>query len=156
MRRLGCYVGHVFGVVLAGAALTGCAPRVDTHGFMPHPELTAQIEPQKQDRNAVALILGSPSTISTFDADTWYYITQKTTNYAFFKPEILDQSVLVIQFGEDGLVSSMEEYTLADAFAVEPVDRKTPTVGKELSIIQQLFGNIGRFSRNPVPPGPGP
>jgi len=72
-------------------ATVACQARIDTHGFMPDRTLIDQIEAGKQNRQTVAQILGSPSTISTFDANIWYYITQQTKNYAFFKPEIIDR-----------------------------------------------------------------
>ena len=34
---------------------------------------------------------------------------------------------------------------LEDAQKIEMVDRVTPTAGKELTILKQIFGNIGRF-----------
>ncbi len=135
-------------VVAAMVLLLGaCAPRVDTHGFMPNAELIEQVEPGVVSKLDVADILGSPSTIATFDQDTWYYITQKTQNFAFFKPEIVDQQVLVVNFDDQDMVSDINRYTIEDGLIVDPVSRKTPTVGKELTFLQQLFGNVGRFSK---------
>ncbi len=137
-------------ISLAAAALLllgACHPRVDTHGFMPNPELVEQVEPGVVSKLDVADILGSPSTIATFDQDTWYYITQKTQNFAFFKPEIIDQQVLVVNFDDRDMVSGVNHYTIEDGLIVDPVSRKTPTVGKELTFLQQLFGNIGRFAK---------
>ena len=37
-------------------------------------------------------------------------------------------------------------YTLADSRDIDPVGRITPTEGRDLTLLQQLFGNIGRFS----------
>ncbi len=137
-------------------ATVACQARIDTHGFMPDRTLIDQIEAGKQNRQTVAQILGSPSTISTFDANIWYYITQQTKNYAFFKPEIIDQTVLVVAFDDGGTVAEVRQYTIEDGLIVDPVTRKTPTVGKELTILQQLFGNVGRFSRDaPRDTGPG-
>lgn len=133
--------------VTAFAALTGCEPRIDTRGFMPHPDLVAQVEPGSVDKFQVAQILGTPSTVSTFDEDTWYYVTQKTQNFAFFKPEIIDQEVLVVAFNDVGRVEELNRYTIEDGLIIDPVTRKTPTAGKKLSILQQLFGNVGRFSQ---------
>jgi outer membrane protein assembly factor BamE (lipoprotein component of BamABCDE complex) len=127
--------------------LGACAPRVDTHGFMPNPELIEQVEPGQVSKLDVADILGSPSTIATFDNDTWYYITQKTQNFAFFKPEIVDQQVLVVNFDDQDIVSNVNRYTIEDGLIVDPVSRTTPTVGNELTFLQQLFGNIGRFAK---------
>jgi len=38
-------------------------------------------------------------------------------------------------------------YTENDKKEVDLVARVTPTAGNELSIIQQLFGNVGRFAQ---------
>ena len=134
-------------IFLASAVLGACQPRVDIHGFMPNPNLVAQVQPGELTRTGVAEVLGSPSTIATFDADTWYYITQKTRSFAFLKPEIIDQEVLVIKFDDDQVVSAVEHYTIEDGLIIDPVSRKTPTVGKELTFLQQLFGNVGRFAK---------
>ncbi|MDP6954164.1 MAG: outer membrane protein assembly factor BamE [Alphaproteobacteria bacterium] len=132
---------------LALLALAACEPRVDTHGFMPNTELVSQIQAGEQDKYEVAEVLGSPSTMATFDDDVWYYITQQSRTFAFFKPEIIDQRVLVVRFDEANVVSEINRYTIEDGLIIDPVTRKTPTAGKELSILQQLFGNIGRFAK---------
>ena len=142
--RLALRVGAALAATIAVAA---CHPRVDTHGFMPNPDLIAQIEPGQQSKSDVAGVLGTPSTVATFDQDTWYYITQKSRTFAFFKPEIVDQEVLVINFDGAEVVSDINRYTIEDGLIIDPVTRKTPTAGKELSFLQQLFGNIGRFSQ---------
>ena len=89
---------------------------------------------------------GSPSTVSTFEDSKWYYIGQKTTQFAFFQPEILERKVLVISFNDAGYVADTRTYGLEDGKIIDPVERITPTEGREFSIIQQLLGNLGRFT----------
>ena len=132
---------------LLALVLIACEPRLDTHGFMPNSELVSQIQTGEQDKFEVVEVLGSPSTMATFDDDIWYYITQQSRTFAFFKPEIIDQQVLVVRFDEADVVSEINRYTIEDGLIVDPVTRETPTAGKELSILQQLFGNIGRFTK---------
>ena len=132
---------------LLALVLIACEPRLDTHGFMPNSELVSQIQTGEQDKFEVVEVLGSPSSMATFDDDIWYYITQQSRTFAFFKPEIIDQQVLVVRFDEANVVSEINRYTIEDGLIVDPVTRETPTAGKELSILQQLFGNIGRFAK---------
>jgi outer membrane protein assembly factor BamE (lipoprotein component of BamABCDE complex) len=132
---------------LLALVLIACEPRLDTHGFMPNSELVSQIQTGEQDKFEVVEVLGSPSSMATFDDDIWYYITQQSRTFAFFKPEIIDQQVLVVRFDEADVVSEINRYTIEDGLIVDPVTRETPTAGKELSILQQLFGNIGRFTK---------
>lgn len=135
---------------LAAAALAlllpaACGSNIQVHGNLPDPELVAEIRSGSQARQDVVALLGSPSAVSTFEDDTWYYIGEKTTKFAFFKPTVLQRNILVVLFDGDGRVSGTKSYTLADARDVDPVDRVTPTEGRELTLLQQLLGNIGRF-----------
>jgi hypothetical protein len=91
-------------------------------------------------------ILGSPSSIAEFDTDTWYYISQKTRNVAFFKPELVDQEVVAVDFAKDGTVRDIRHRGFEDRVAVTPNPNATPAPGREFSFWEQLVGNFGRFS----------
>ena len=127
-------------------ALVACGTAVQVRGNIPEPEDVAVIEPGVHSRQDIVDLLGSPSTVSTFQDRKWYYIGQKTQQNAFSRPEVLDRTVLVITFDDAGYVDQTINYTLADGHQIEPVARITPTEGKELTLLQQFFGNIGRFS----------
>lgn len=133
-------------VACAAVALSACGNTVQVRGNNPDPEDVAAIKPGVQSRQDIIDLLGSPSTVSTFEDRKWYYIGQKTQEVAFMKPEVLDRNVLVITFDNTGLVEGMEHYGLDDAQEISPVERETPTEGRDLTLIQQLFGNIGRFA----------
>jgi len=148
-RRPGCRL-RAFGVGLmlacAAAGLSACGNSVQLRGNTPDPEDIAQIQPGVQSRQDVIDLLGSPSTVSTFEDTRWYYIGQKTHQVAFMKPEVLDRQVLEIIFDRTGVVEATRTYNMADAQDIDPVDRETPTEGRDLTLLQQLFGNIGKFS----------
>ena len=131
----------------AGATvlLAGCQDNIQVRGNIPDQEVVAEIRPGVHAREDIVEMLGSPSTVSTFQDTTWYYVGQKTEQFAFLKPEVIERTVLVISFDETGLVGETRTYTLADGREIEPVGRETPTEGRDLTILQQLFGNIGRF-----------
>lgn len=131
--------------LLAVGAATGCTPRVDTRGNLPNPELVAEIKPGNQSKEEIEEILGSPSHISLFGQETWYYISNRTETTAFFAPELLERQVLVFRFDEQGTVSEVKTLTLENGREVEPIDRETPTAGNKLTIFDQLIGNVGRF-----------
>lgn len=129
---------------LAATAL-GCAPAIDQRGNLPPATAIAEIKPGVTDRETVNRLLGSPSTVSTFDQNTWYYISQKTEEIAFFKSDLLDQEVVTIDFDKDGIVRDVQRTGFDARRVVAPVARTTPAPGKELSFIEQLIGNFGRF-----------
>lgn len=126
---------------------SACAPNIATRGNLPDPDKLAEIIPGEASRDDVADLLGSPSSAATFGDETWYYIAARVETVAFNEPEVIDQQVVAIKFGEDGLVTAIDTYGLDDARAVEIVERVTPTSGREVTILQQLLGNVGRFAQ---------
>ena len=126
--------------------LAGCAVSEDLRGNLPDPDKLAEVHPGTTTKEQVVKILGSPSSESTFDDDTWYYISRKTKQVAFFQPEVLDQQVFVVDFDDKGVVKDLNHKTLADGVAITPAPGATPAPGRELSFLEQLIGNVGRFS----------
>jgi outer membrane protein assembly factor BamE (lipoprotein component of BamABCDE complex) len=137
---------HVALGALLPLALAACSPTVRVRGNLPDPEMVSKISTGVHSRVDIASLLGSPSAVSSFQDSTWYYIGQKSTQFAFFKPEVLERKIVEITFDPQGLVAESKIYTLEDGEDIEPVDRITPTEGREITILQQLFGNIGRFN----------
>jgi outer membrane protein assembly factor BamE (lipoprotein component of BamABCDE complex) len=147
--------GKALAVAAVALAAASCTGRVDTRGNLADPEVVSQITPGESTRGTVEDLLGSPTTIATFNDQTWYYIGRKTEKFAFFRPEVLEQQVVAIHFDPDGVVDDVKLYGPEDAREVELVDRATPTAGKELSFLQQIFGNLGRFNTDEGPATPG-
>jgi outer membrane protein assembly factor BamE (lipoprotein component of BamABCDE complex) len=138
---------HCLVAVLVVVLAASCASRTNTRGNLPDPERLAEIQAGTHSREEVVEILGSPSSTALLDQETWYYISKRTETIAFLSPEVTSQQVLVVRFDDEGVVSAVDKLDIEDANAVEPVDRKTPTAGKKLTFMQQLFGNIGRFAK---------
>jgi outer membrane protein assembly factor BamE (lipoprotein component of BamABCDE complex) len=134
-------------------ALAACSPRIDQRGNLLDPDAVLAVQPGVQTKDQVAQLLGTPSTIATFDDKTWYYISKRTETTAFFPSDITDQQVLVVKFNDSNVVEKVQIYGMDDAYEIEPVGRTTPTYGQKLTILQQLFGNIGRFTKGDTKPG---
>jgi outer membrane protein assembly factor BamE (lipoprotein component of BamABCDE complex) len=130
-----------------GALVVGaCDPIVDVHGHVPTPGAMEKLEVGSQSRDDVLRLLGSPSSIGNFSDGTWYYITQRQESMAFLEPKIVEQKVTAISFGDNGRIKEIKTFGLQDAKDAGMVDRKTPTVGKELTVVEQILGNVGRFN----------
>ena len=108
------------------------------------PERLGQITPGVQTRNDVEALLGSPTARGTFDEDNWYYISARTRTQPGRYLEVEDRRVVAISFNRDGVVSGVRELTQADGRDVTAVARETPVPGNERTLLQALFGNIGR------------
>jgi outer membrane protein assembly factor BamE (lipoprotein component of BamABCDE complex) len=132
-------------VLVAALTAAGCAVSQDQRGNLPDPDKLAAIKPGTTTKEQVVKILGSPSSASTFDDNTWYYISRKTEQIAFFSPSVLDQQVFVVDFTDRGVVKDVDRKTLADSEHINPAPGATPAPGRELSFLEQIIGNIGRF-----------
>jgi outer membrane protein assembly factor BamE (lipoprotein component of BamABCDE complex) len=131
--------------ILAALIVAGCAVSVDQRGNLPDPDKVAEIKPGATTKEQVVKILGTPSSASTFDDDVWYYISRRTKQIAFFSPTVLDQQVYIVDFDDKGVVKDLGHKTLADGENITPAAGATPAPGRELSFMEQLLGNIGRF-----------
>lgn len=130
--------------VLAGA----CTPIVQTRGHIIDESALAELEVGTATQDDVAVALGSPSSINTFGPITWYYVSARTERTAFFEDELKEQRVVAIAFDDTGTLSEILEYGIDDRWDLALVRRETPTYGRELGLLQQLIGNVGRFTKD--------
>lgn len=132
-------------VVTAALAITACSPRVSRHGFQPVDVSPSDIVVGTDTRETVQARLGSPSIVSTFEPNIWFYVSQTSAQYTFNLPEVTQRTVTAITFDEtNGRVLSVENLDLADGRQIAYSNRETPTRGRELTVLEQLLGNVGR------------
>lgn len=138
---------NLFKVLPLVVALSACAPELITRGNADIREASKAVEVDTTTRQEVLQKLGSPSTTTHFDEETWYYISAKKTQRAFLNPNLEEQTVTRIRFNEDGTVQKIDHFSEKDVNEVEVAKRETPTEGHEMGVIEQLLGNVGRFNR---------
>ena len=133
-------------LIPAAVAIAGCDNTVDQRGFAATPGSVEKLEVGAQSREDVVRLIGSPSAVATFNPNIWYYISETQEYWAFTKPKISAQKVIQVTFNDDGRVSAIKNYDLKDAQDIQMVQRITPTSGKELTILEQVLGNVGKFT----------
>lgn len=127
--------------------MAGCSPIVDARGHVEDEPMEKRILPQTTTQDDVLRQYGSPSSISTFGPEVWYYISSRKERQAFFKPKIVDQRVTEIEFGGDGVVKEVRAYDMKDGKRIDVVEGTTPTEGHKLGFVEQVLGNLGRFNK---------
>jgi len=137
--------------LVAVGALSACSHSVDTRGYVLREKTLAELKPGVSTRESVEQVMGSPSSVAPLDDKTWYYIGQTEETVAFFKPNVVERHVLVVKFDDAGTLQSAKMLDQQDTQEVKMVMRETPTAGNELTFMQQMLGNIGRFSRQGDP-----
>ena len=132
-----------------GLSVSGCStfePIVETHGYMPAKADVERLRPGVHNISSVQRLLGSPSAITRFQHRSWLYISQRSETVAFLAPKMVRRQVLELQFNQKGILQDVKRYDLKDGKRIEIAEDKTKTRGSELTILQQLLGNLGRFS----------
>ncbi len=97
-------------------------------------------------RSDVLRTLGSPTTQSTFNPDIWYYIGQETEKRGILDPKVIEERIVMVRFHpETGIVETVED--IDNERINIPIARdKTKTHGNEISALQQMLGNLGKFN----------
>ena len=134
-------------LLLGTMALVGaCSPMQSQRGNMVENFRMAEITPGISTRTNVLKSLGSPTTTAPFDDNVWYYIGQKMEKHGIFDPEVIEEKVVVVTFNEEGIVDKMQEID-QNRLNIPKSRDKTPTGGNEVTVIEQLLGNVGKFNR---------
>lgn len=133
-------------IVLMTCALgvSACNPMLRSHGYRYSIEEEPVITPDEDTQASVLSMLGNPSTRGTFEENTWYYISATRESLAYLRPATRDRRILAVRFDDAGIVAEVAEYSLDNGRIVSYAGRETPTRGRELSLLEQILGNIGR------------
>ena len=140
---------------LAALSVGGCVPNVAYNGFQAREDKPQDVKVGVDTKSTVLARLGSPSTKSTFEPNTWYYISQTTNKLTYQNPRLMSRDVVSIKFDDDEKVSEVKHLGLKNGYEIAYNRNETPTRGRELSVLEQLLGNIGRGSVLPQDADPG-
>lgn len=131
-------------------ASAGCSPITSYSGFQAIDSNPKDVKVGTDTKSTVRGKLGSPSATSTFDPNVWFYMNQVKQRVAFQRPKVVARNVTAITFAKDSeAVVSVNNYTLKDGKVIAFNGRETPTRGRELTILEQMLGNVGRGSMLP-------
>lgn len=132
-------------LLLAMTALLGaCAPVTANRGNLVDADRLSEIQVGSSTRETVQDKLGSPTSVASFNENVWYYFGRRTEQDSFLDPDAIDRKVVRVTFDDNGVVKAVDDLTKDAPADVMIVDRETPTYGRENTLIQDLFGGIGR------------
>jgi len=126
-------------------SVTACAPISTYSGFQAIESDPKDVKVGEDTKSTVRAKLGSPSATSTFDPNIWFYMNQLKQRVAFQRPHVISRNVTAIAFNkETEKVESVHNYTLKDGKVIAYNTRETPTRGREMTILEQMLGAVGR------------
>jgi outer membrane protein assembly factor BamE (lipoprotein component of BamABCDE complex) len=129
--------------------VTACGwmmPAPQTRGNKVEQDQLKELVPGTSTKADVTALIGSPTQKAMFDENTWLYITEVTRQRVARTLGVLDQDVVVLKFDDRGVLANVKTVTHDDAVPVSVATETTPSPGTEASFLQQLLGNIGKFT----------
>lgn len=134
-----------FALALTGAGLLlgGCTKITDRQGYVTDETLVSAIQPGVDNRDSVMNTLGRPTFTGQFSDNDWYYVSRETRNLAFNMPHPKSQSIIRVRFDQTGNVTAVDRRGMEQVAMIHPASGKTPTLGRQRSLLEELFGNIG-------------
>ena len=136
-------------MALLGTALLACAPMIDNRGYVFDEGLVTKLQKDSMTLQQATGLLGSPSTRSSINGEALYYIHSVIVTESYRAPVETDRKVMALYFNADKVLTDYAVYGLRDGLIVPIVPRTTQSQGRELSFIEQIFGNLGRFDGDP-------
>lgn len=133
-------------ISLITVCCTSCIKTYHTSGHLFKEDEMALLE-KARTKQELEDILGTPTTVSDFGQETWYYITSRKETIAFLPDKVLEQNIIAVSFNQDK-IDSIVRYTEKDAKPVKMISEYTATKGNDITTTQHLFSNLGRFNNN--------
>ena len=142
--------------LMGAVLLSGCAGVRAHRGAVIDNDLATAIQVGVDNKDSVAKSLGRPTFVGKFDQNEWFYVGRDTRAFAFRNPRVVDQTTLVVRFDAAGNVASIRRTGEELVAAIDPMDARTPTLGRQRSFFEELFGNIGTVGGIGAPGGSAP
>lgn len=146
-----------FALVLPAALVSsGCTQLRSHQGYIVDALLLDSVAVGIDNRASVERTLGRPTFASQFgivggqsqmvaadQASDWYYLSRNTRQLAFASPRPVEQLLVRVRFDAAGNVVAIDRTGVETVANISPESDKTPTLGRERSFFEELFGNIG-------------
>ena len=138
-------ISFLLAVIVSFVAINACTPTQTNRGNMVEDFRINEVVPGISTRQNVLKSLGSPTTTAPFNDNVWYYIGQKMEKKGVFDPKVTEERVVMAQFDDQGILQKLEEIDNTRQ-EVPTVKRETPTGGNEVTALEQILGNVGKFN----------
>lgn len=143
-------------LALLALGASGCTRLKSHQGYIGDSVLISGVAAGVDNKESVQASLGRPTFTGQFGNDDWYYFARDSRQLAFSQPKAQAQTVLHIKFDNAGNVASVAQTGIETIAKINPEGDKTPTLGRNRSFFEDLFGGIGTVGAPGAGGGGGP
>jgi len=127
------------------ALMAACAATYSNHGYVPPPDVLAQIN-VGDSREAVQDVAGAPGSGGVLRDEAWFYTQYRVRNFTYNAPEVIERDIVAISFSAAGLVTNIERFGLEDGQIVQLSRRVTESSVRDVGFLSQILSNFGRIN----------
>lgn len=130
--------------------LCSCTHKIDNQGYIFDDLDFSKIQKNVTSKNTILQIYGSPSFYSDVSSkEYWFYYSNQIKKFLFFKPEILNQNILIVSFDEDNRVDFMKILDIKDKdYSFYFNINRTEVKGHDKGFFKSIFENVGTIKSN--------
>ena len=142
-------------IVILFFLITSCSINkvIKKHGVRNLEEKQAKLIIEKSNKNDIQLILGPPSTQSTFDSDVWIYIEREITNEKLIKlgkEKLLTNNVLILEINSQGKLIDKKFYDMNDMNEIKLSSLKTENKFGKKSFVYDFLSSMRQKINDPL------
>ena len=127
--------------------LSSCVVHVKDHGYEQNSKNFSTLKVNHSTKEEVLDLVGSPSTTSSFNDDSWYYVSIKTKKVSLFNPDVSEHAVTKLQFKE-GVLSNISRIDNKKKRVLNFNKSESPTKGDDSAPLKDFFYNVGRYNKS--------
>jgi outer membrane protein assembly factor BamE (lipoprotein component of BamABCDE complex) len=131
--QLRSHQGYIVDALLLDSVTVGIDNRASVERTLGRPTFASQF----------GVANGQPQIVTPDQAADWYYLSRNTRQLAFASPRPVEQLLVRVRFDAAGNVVAIDRTGVETVSNISPESDKTPTLGRERSFFEELFGNIG-------------
>lgn len=136
---------HLCLILGVTALMAACSATYSNHGYVPPPDVLAQIN-VGDSREAVQDLAGAPGSGGVLRNEAWFYTQYRVRNYTYNAPQVIERDIVAISFSEAGRVTNIERFGLEDGQIVQLSRRVTESSVRDVGFLSQILSNFGRIS----------
>jgi len=129
-------------LTVCGSILTACEPTTLNRGNMPTSYQIDQLQIGKDSRQDVLAKLGTPSLQSAADPNFWFYTGQTLTDHPLLGRDLVQQSVLIVEFGALERLSNISRFESGADGVIAPTSETTNVSMRQRGIIEQTLNAL--------------
>ncbi len=131
--------------ICSAVLLSGCGLETYQSGDLPSQKRLDIVKPGLS-KEQVVRVLGEPALTNRVGGEDFsIYFQINKSSRAFMEPKETGRDIYVLTYNTDGILINMQHLTLEDGNNIAFDETTTKVTGKELSVVEQLVKNFGRY-----------